>query len=288
MQKPIPSFIYSKANQIFMILFVPFFALIFISIYRPFEFNKVGDIINAHLDISHEAMVLLVALIMVVSGMAVGAISRLIMGAYTRRHTLTYLGYIIWILGEIVVMATIYTLFSFFTETNETMPQLFRNSFTKTVLIVFIPYTSSYIYFILKDKMRELKSLRQQIEKDETVLQKAYIQIIDEKGEMRLSIRRENLIMIESADNYVCVYYLSDQKVKKTMVRNTLNRIAEHMNGTHIVRCHRSYMINLDHAQVLHRDKEGVFIEVGIEGIPDVPISRTYAQNVQDWLVSRD
>ena len=288
MQKPIPSFIYSKANQIFMILFVPFFALIFISIYRPFEFNKVGDIINAHLDISHEAMVLLVALIMVVSGMAVGAISRLIMGAYTKRHTLTYLGYIIWILGEIVVMATIYTLFSLFTETNETMPQLFRNSFTKTVLIVFIPYTSSYIYFILKDKMRELKSLRQQIEKDETVLQKAYIQIIDEKGEMRLSIRRENLIMIESADNYVCVYYLSDQKVKKTMVRNTLNRIAEHMNGTHIVRCHRSYMINLDHAQVLHRDKEGVFIEVGIEGIPDIPISRTYAQNVQDWLISRD
>lgn len=288
MQKPIPSFIYSKANQIFMILFVPFFALIFISIYRPFEFNKVGDIINAHLDISHEAMVLLVALIMVVSGMAVGAISRLIMGAYTRRHTLTYLGYIIWILGEIVVMATIYTLFSFFTETNETMPQLFRNSFTKTVLIVFIPYTSSYIYFILKDKMRELKSLRQQIEKDETVLQKAYIQIIDEKGEMRLSIRRENLIMIESADNYVCVYYLSDQKVKKTMVRNTLNRIAEHMNGTRIVRCHRSYMINLDHAQVLHRDKEGVFIEVGIESIPDIPISRTYAQNVQDWLISRD
>ena len=271
-----------------MILFVPFFALIFISIYRPFEFNKVGDIINAHLDISHEAMVLLVALIMVVSGMAVGAISRLIMGAYTRRHTLTYLGYIIWILGEIVVMATIYTLFSFFTETNETMPQLFRNSFTKTVLIVFIPYTSSYIYFILKDKMRELKSLRQQIEKDETVLQKAYIQIIDEKGEMRLSIRRENLIMIESADNYVCVYYLSDQKVKKTMVRNTLNRIAEHMNGTRIVRCHRSYMINLDHAQVLHRDKEGVFIEVGIESIPDIPISRTYAQNVQDWLISRD
>jgi DNA-binding LytR/AlgR family response regulator len=86
----------------------------------------------------------------------------------------------------------------------------------------------------------------------------------------------------------VCVYYLSDQKVKKTMVRNTLNRIAEYMSGTHIVRCHRSYMINLDHAQVLHRDKEGVFIEVGIEGIPDIPISRTYAQNVQEWLVSRD
>ena len=283
MQRPIPSFIYSKANQIFMILFVPFFALVFIAIYRPFDFDKVSSIINAH-DMSHESLVLLVALIMVISGMAVGAISRLIMNAYTKRHSLSYIGYIGWILGEIVIMATIFTLFSLFTEISKPLPELFRNSFTKTVLIIFIPYTISYSYFILKEKMRELKSLRQQIEKDETVLQKAYIQILDEKGEMRLSIRRENLVMIESADNYVCVYYLSDQKVKKSMVRNTLNRIAEHLQGSRIVRCHRSYMINLDHAQVLHRDKEGVFIELGIDGIPDIPISRTYANNIKEWI----
>jgi DNA-binding LytR/AlgR family response regulator len=210
------------------------------------------------------------------------------MSAYTKRHTLTYLGYILWILSEIVAMATIYTLFSLFTDISKPIPELFRNSFTKTVLIVFIPYTVSYSYFILKEKMRELRSLRQQLEKDETVLQKAYIQILDEKGEMRLSIRRENLIMIESADNYVCVHYLSDHKTKKTMVRNTLNRIAEHLNGTRIVRCHRSYMINLDHAQVLHRDKEGVFVELGFDGIPNIPISRTYAKNIQEWLISRD
>ena len=284
MHKPIPSFVYSKANQIFMILFVPLFALVFISIYRPFDFDRVGDIINAHIDISLEAMVLLVALIMAVSGMAIGALSRLIMGAYIKRHTLTYIGYILWILGEIAVMATLFTLFSLFTEISKPIPELFRNSFTKTVLIVFIPYTLSYIYFILKDKIRELRALRQQIEKDETVLQKAYIQILDEKGEMRLSIRRENLVLIESADNYVCVHYLSDQKVKKTMVRNTLNRVSEHLQGTRIVRCHRSYMINLDHAQVLHRDKEGIFIELGIEGLPNVPVSRTYADNVREWI----
>jgi DNA-binding LytR/AlgR family response regulator len=266
-----------------MILFAPFFALVFIAIYRPFDFDKVSGIFP-YVNISHESLVLLVALVMVISGMAVGTISRLIMSAYTKRHSLTYIGYIGWVLSEIVVMATIFTLFSLFTEISKPVPELFRNSFTKTVLIIFIPYTISYSYFILKEKMRELKSLRQQIEKDETVLQKAYIQILDEKGEMRLSIRRENLVMVESADNYVCVHYLSDQKVKKTMVRNTLNRVAEHLKGTRIVRCHRSYMINLDHAQIFHRDKEGVFIELGIEGIPNIPISRTYADNVREWI----
>lgn len=288
MLKPIPSFIYSRANQIFMILFVPLFALIFISIYRPFDFDKVGELINAHIDISQEAMVLLAALTMVVSGMAVGAISRLIMSAYTKRHTLSYLGYIVWILGEIGVMATLFTLFTLFTNIAKPMPELFRSTFTKTVLIVFIPYTISYIYFILKDKINELKTLRKQIDQDETVLQKAYIQILDEKNEMRLSIRRENLLLIESADNYVCVYYLNGSKTKKSMVRNTIGRIAEHLQGTRIVRCHRSYMINLDHAQILHRDKEGVFIELGLDGVPDIPISKTYADNVREWLVNRD
>lgn len=288
MLKPIPSFIYSRANQIFMILFVPLFALIFISIYRPFDFDRVGDIINTHIGISHESIMMLTALIMAVSGMAIGALSRTIMGAYTKRHTLSYLGYIVWILGEIGVMATLFTLFTLFTNIAKPMPELFRSTFTKTVLIVFIPYTISYIYFILKDKINELKTLRKQIDRDETVLQKAYIQILDEKNEMRLSIRRENLLLIESADNYVCVYYLNGGKTKKSMVRNTIGRIAEHLQGTRIVRCHRSYMINLDHAQILHRDKEGVFIELGLDGVPDVPISKTYADNVRDWLVNRD
>lgn len=288
MLKPIPQFVYSKANQVFMILFVPIFALIFINIYRPFDFDRIGDILDSHINVSNETMVLLSALIMALSGMAIGSISRLIMNLYTKKHQLTYLGYIVWILAEIGVMATLFTLFSLFTDTDKTLPQLLRNSYINTALIVLIPYTLSYTVFVLRDKMRELKTLRQQIEKDETVLQKAYVQILDEKGEMRLSIRRENLVLIESADNYVCVYYLNGDKTKKSMVRNTLSRVAEHLQGTRIVRCHRSYMVNLDHAKILHRDKEGVFIELGIEGMPDVPISRTYADNVREWLIDRD
>ena len=288
MFKPIPPFIYSKTNQVIMVLFVPIFALAFIIIYRPSFFESIGGTLKEHIDISQETITWLAALVMTLIGMAIGALSRVIMNAYTKRHTISYLGYIVWILGEISVMAVLFTIFSLFTDTAKSIPEILRTSFARTVLVAFIPYTVSYIYFILQDKMSELKALRQQIERDETVLQRAYIQILDEKGEMRLSIRRENLVMIEPADNYACVHYISDQKIKKTMVRNTLNRVAEHLQGSRVVRCHRSYMINLDHAQVLHRDKEGVFIEVGIEGVPNIPISRTYAENIQEWFIGKD
>ena len=287
MLKPIPQFIYSRANQILMILFVPIFALIFINIYRPLDFDRIDDSFLQGLNISRDASIQLIALMLVASGMAVAAISRVIMRAYTNRRAISYIGYIVWILGEISIMASLYTLAALFTDTDKSVTELFNNSFVKTSLILLIPYTMCYTYFVWQENRRELRSLRKQIDRDETVLQKAYIQILDEKGEMRLSIRRENLVMIESADNYICVYYLNGDKTKKSMVRNTLSRVAEHLQGTRIVRCHRSYMINLDYAKILHRDKEGVFIELGIEGMPDIPISKTYADNIREWIVQK-
>lgn len=282
---PIPSFIYKRSNQIAMIVFVPIFALVFILIYRPFDFDKIGDTdLFAWLKISRELSIQLITVLMILVGMAVVAISRTLMGIYTRRHPISYVKYIIWVFLEIVIMALIYTVAAMFTDTPKSVVEIFRNSLIKTILVLFIPYVMCYIYFIWRERVAQLKSLRERIAEDETVLQNAYVQIYDEKNEMRLSIRRENLIMIESADNYVCVWYLNNNAPKKTLVRNTLKRVAEQLIKTSIIRCHRSYMINIDIIKVLRREKEGLFIEFGIEGVPDVPISKTYSDAVQMWL----
>lgn len=284
MLKPIPQFIYSKQNQITMVLFVPFFALIFINLYRPLDFDRLDDSFLSGFNISREMAVQLITILMVLGGMIIAAASRMIMSWYTKLRKLSYIDYVIWILGEICAMASAFTIAALFTETNKSLTELFRNSFVKTALIVIIPYVMCYIYFIWSENARQLRALRKQIAEDETVLQRAYIHIFDEKGEIRLSIRNEHLVMIESADNYVCIYYLNNQTIKKMMVRNTLRRVAEQLEGTNVVRCHRSYMVNFSLAAVLRREKEGIFIELGIEGVPNVPISRTYIDNVRKWM----
>lgn len=284
MFKPIPSFIYSKANQIVMVLFVPFFALIFINIYRPLDFDRLDDSFLSWLSISRDMAVQLITILMVLGGMIIAAASRIIMNYYSKWRALTYFDYIVWILGEIAAMAGAFTIAALFTDTNKSLAELFRNSYVKTTLIVLIPYVMCYIYFIWDENARQLRLLRKQIAEDETVLHKAYIHLYDEKGDIRLSIRREHLVLIESADNYVCVYYISNQSVKKMMIRNTLRDIAEQLKETEVVRCHRSYMANFTLATVLRREKEGVFIEFSIEGVPNVPISRTYGENVRKWM----
>ncbi|MBQ7786788.1 MAG: LytTR family transcriptional regulator [Alistipes sp.] len=285
---PIPSFIYKRSNQITMIIFVPIFALFFIALYSPFDFDRIDS--DAHflswLNVSRELLVQLITIFLILIGMAVAAISRWLMELYTRKRQISYVHYIAWIACEILVMTLMFTIVALFTDTNKGIITLFKNSLIKTFLMLLIPYTLCYIYFIWQERVAQLRMLRERIAEDETALQAAYVQIFDEKGEMRLSVRREHLLLIESADNYICVWYTNNNAPKKVLVRNTLKQVAEQLASTHIQRCHRSYLVNLDHVKVLRREKEGIFVELGIVGVPDVPISKTYSDSIQKWLMT--
>ena len=284
---PIPSFIYKKSNQLAMIIFVPIFALLFITIYRPFNFVHIDEDTGllTWLNISREVLVQLITIGFILVGMAVVAISRWIMGLYARRHSISYIKYILWVACEVLVMAFIFTIAALFTDTDKSIGTLFYNSLVKTFFILLIPYVMCYIYFIWQERVAQLRLIRERLAEDENVLQAAYVQIMDEKGELRLSVRREHLLMLESADNYVCVWYMNNGSTKKVLVRNTLTRVAKDLETTHIQRCHRSYIINLDLIKVMRREKEGIFVEFGVEGVPDVPISKTYVNNINKWLL---
>lgn len=285
---PIPSFIYKKSNQVAMVIFVPIFALLFISIYSPFDFNQIdtqGRVLSWLNIQSRELAVQLITLALILIGMAVAAVSRWIMALYTSKRQISYVTYITWIAFELLVMAMLYTFAGFAIEPDKGFVTIFRNSVVKTFLILLIPYTMCYIYFIWQERVAQLRIIRERLAEDETTLKAAYVQIYDDKGDMRLSVRRENLILLESADNYVCVWYLNNNSPKKILVRNTLKNIADSLSSTHIQRCHRSYVVNLELVKVMRREKEGVFVELGIEGVPEVPISKTYAGAINKWLV---
>lgn len=284
---PIPSFVYKKANNIAMIIFVPIFALLFIVIYRPFNFEYIDEDAGllTKLNISRDVLVMLITIGFILIGMAVVAISRWIMALYTRTHAISYVSYIMWVACEVLIMAFIFTVSALFTDTNKSFSTLFYNSLVKTFFMLLIPYVMCYIYFIWQERVAQLRSIRERLAEDENALQAAYVQIFDEKGELRLSVRREHLLLLESADNYVCVWYINNSAPKKILVRNTLTRIAKELETTHIQRCHRSYIINLDLIKVMRREKEGIYVEFGMDGVPDVPISKTYLDSINKWLI---
>jgi DNA-binding LytR/AlgR family response regulator len=47
-----------------------------------------------------------------------------------------------------------------------------------------------------------------------------------------------------------------------------------------MVRCNRSTIVNFDHVKILRKEKEGILLGLDHEQIPDIPVSKTYAEKV--------
>ena len=106
------------------------------------------------------------------------------------------------------------------------------------------------------------------------------IPFYDEKGVLKFSIKKENLLYLESAENYVSICYLNKGKVSKYLLRDTLKKIEENFSGTEIIRCHRSYMVNFEKVKVIKKDKYGLKLEFDNPSVIDIPVSKTYVNTV--------
>ena len=64
------------------------------------------------------------------------------------------------------------------------------------------------------------------------------------------------------------------------MVRNTLKQIEPEMRTRNIIRCHRSFCVNFARIKMLERVKDGVVIRLDFEPPIEIPVSKTYSQEV--------
>lgn len=254
-----------------MILFTALFALLFINLFQPFGSRDWYPGIS---DIKYFAFSSLIIL----TGMLVVVISRVILTAYAKRHEVLYWQYASMILCEIVAMAIFYTLFSqFFPKDglDRDVSESFRQSMFNTALVLLLPYTISWLYFSWKEKSTLLMNMEQ--EKATDLHSKTLIAFHDEKGDLKISIMLENLLYIESADNYTTLYYTNKSGQTHYMLRNSLKWMEENLiKDTPLVRCHRSYIVNMNKVKILKKIKGGIVLELDEEHTPDIQVSKTY------------
>ncbi len=215
--------------------------------------------------------------------MLVVVISRLIMLAVVKKTTLTYSKYGFWVLIEILSMSLFYALFTKYVPKegiDRDFIEIYRQSVVNTSLIILLPYSILWLYF----SWREKNSLLENISKTEPVAEihkRNMLAFKDEKGELKISVMIENLLYVESADNYATIHYLNKSKISHFLIRNSLKSIEENLTkDTPLVRCHRSYIVNLDKVKVLRKTKDGIFMELDAINIPDLPVSKTYYDKV--------
>ena len=270
-QKPIPPYLNEKRNIIRLILFTSLFALVFINAYSPFGADRWYNLTRFEF-FTYSSLTILLGVLVVV-------ISRILMYHVCKRHTINIWQYLLWIFAEIFSMALAYGLFEkLFLKDARMFTELVKNSSRNTALVLLLPYSVLWLYFSWRDKKEQIERLADNPYSSEN--SRDMIPFYDDKGILRFSIKKENLLYLESAENYVNICYLNKGKVSKYLLRDTLKKIEENFSGTEIVRCHRSYMVNFEKVKVIRKDKDGLKLEFDNPSVTDIPVSKTYVNTV--------
>lgn len=277
----IPKSIYTiKSNAIFVVG-LALFAMLFALIYAPtYTLNPTVKNMDALADwYSHQNLCLPVccAIILVSTAM-----SRFLLLSTSHRGRLSEGEFLLWQMCEVVVTGLFGTLF---------LSLYLQRGFLallSTVLLVYIsiaifPYA---IYWLLMERMdrdQRLSTARHAImalRRSSNREDEAALRFSDEKGNVKLVVCIDSIIAIESAGNYVNILYETGGKLLRYSLRNTLKGVEELCRNHSLVRCHRSYFINLHKVKLLRKENDGIYAEIDHEGVGDIPVSKSYAADV--------
>lgn len=277
MTKKTPAFLTEKAKIFKFLLFVILFAITFIFIYKPAGGTKIWE------ELIGKGHPLFYMSLLIIVGFIVLIVSRMLLYKTQKTFSISYLFYVLWMIAEICLITITCTFIAWtINEQHTNFFKILPRTFYYTVSILLIPYIIFWLYFSLKENEKALQIINKgdKIKENEPNA-KDLINFRDEKGNLRLSVKLDHLFYLESANNYIYIYYENNkEELSKCTLRSSLKMIEETFPDIGLIRCHRSYMINFKKIKVLRKEKEGLLIELDSNGITDIPVSKTYVDDM--------
>lgn len=149
-----------------------------------------------------------------------------------------------------------------------------------TLLSIWLPYSFAILIVYYKNQREEIESLKTNANKP---AEKRLIVFKDENGKIKFSVVANDLLLLESTDNYVSVLYILQNKVQRILLRNTLKNMEEMLKENAIIRCHRSFMVNPSNVEFMQ--KEGKKLNIKIKHLDkSIPVSEKYSSPFLDFL----
>lgn len=268
---------YSIKNNILFCIAVPLFIMLFMVIYQPRFFGN-----DTGLRTSWEQHDSFCLPIVCAITLAVLALSRAILCFALVRHSLSRKEWLLWQATEWVtaclfadLFLSLYLHMGFFAL----LPRILLTGFG----LVIIPYIFYWLAIEFSDRDSRLNQaesliadLRKGVERNETGM----VRFADEKGNVKLVVGADRVISLESAGNYVTILYDDDGKLMRYSLRNTLKAMEPLAGSSGLVRCHRSFFVNLSHVRTLRRTPQGLYAEIGHPGVEDIPVSKSYTSDM--------
>ncbi len=110
-----------------------------------------------------------------------------------------------------------------------------------------------------------------------------YVSLSSNNGKEIITLTLNDLLYIEAQDNYISVHYSENDTLKSKLLRATMKEVEEHLKQDDILRCHRSFIINMN--KVNKVIKEGHQLQLFIpELTTPILTSRSFVPNIKTYL----
>lgn len=276
----IPKFLLDKRYLAGSVFFILTFSIFFMLLYTPFSMTVWFSVSNIE-QFGKTASFYVVAL-------AILSISKIGMYAIQSKIRFTYPKYILWIIAEVVIIALFYTHFTyvFVPNVDDSVWYTMGKAFGCVSLIIAIPYSILTLYAAYRAKTEELEMLQYEmsLQPEPTASYPSLVNLYDYNGTLKLTISSESLYYMESQDNYVKIYYINQGKLSSYMLRCRTKAIEESLAGTSMVRCHRSYMVNVLKIDNIKKGTKGRQIILNNDEIKPIPVSKSYFKNLVETI----
>jgi len=147
--------------------------------------------------------------------------------------------------------------------------------------IMIFPAIGTYAYFRYQSLSQKMDYI---LTKKEASIDPDQLVTFKGKGSKdRISLSISNFLYGKAQDNYVELYYLENQLLQKFLIRVSLGKLIESIDYPALIRCHRSYMVNLYHVKAV----KGSQNEISLYLNPfdkTIPVSRTFKKDVLNQL----
>ena len=297
--KEIPMFMTSRKYLAVSVLFVIAFSVFFMVIYTPFSVSSWFSI----KDMGSFG----ISVVFTVAAIAILAVSKTAIYLLRNRIRFTAARYIAWLMCENIVISLGYTILTFQLLpgiTSSSIPAIAVRVLFFVTMITAIPYSLVTLYVAYRTKGEELEAalderdrlrgeLRAGRAASETATAAApqlpqMINLYDNNGTMRLTITVDSLYYLESQDNYVKVHYKHNDKFSVYMLRSRTSSIEESLAGTGMIRCHRSYIINVRKIAFIGEEHKSYYVTLNDEQIKRIPVSKRYYDNVTGAIAAQN
>lgn len=267
----------SRRSRWQLVIFCGVFGCLFLNVFKPFNINMWFTNVRTPLFV--------ILTFFSTAGMAALALSQLAIRSIFNITLTTRGSFLGWLVIEFFLISiAIHTVniillkMSFF-DVHEYLVTL-----KYTLMLLVLPYFFAIVLLFVQEQLQVVEELTIKANKPAVL---ANITINDENGKAVVHMATRNILYFKSEDNYIFLYYKSDNELKKELIRTNLKKLEQDLSLQNFIRIHRSYMINIENLVAVSRTAQGY--RVKMEAGPDevLSVSAKYQQAFEDRIVQK-